>query len=219
LAHHFGANLAQANPVSGAAAMKGKAVACVAHVVPVALHAVPSNVAADGRAKSQRWYGDAAVAGDAQKLDAPAGRAMQNGHYTQGARDHDAIGRESTLQLALRNLCTPLGTPVAQAVLIGVLHQKWGGGLIVAQNKAPVLGSAAAVGVIVSGRRFAVVPENFAYGGLGDAAQMGVNSGYAQVLAMGGVAEVKSFQGMAAAKVHRVSTRRNRHGLQRLLGL
>src|ERR1019366_4415952 len=36
---------------------------------------------------------------------------------------------------------------------------------------------------------------------------------------MSGVAEVESFQGMAAAKMHRVGTRRNRHGLKRLIGL
>jgi len=210
LAHDLGADLAQTDPVPGAPAMKSKAVAGIAHVVPVALHAVPSNVPADGRAKSQGRHRNRAVTGDAQKLHAPAGRAMQNGYCTQGSGNDDAIGHESALQLALRNLCTPLGTPVAQAVLIGMLHQKWSGGLIVAEDKAPIFGSASAVGVIVSGRRFAVVPEDFARGRLGDAAQMGVNAGYAQVLAVGGVAEVEPFQGVAAAKVHRVSARRNR---------
>src|ERR1019366_6535289 len=144
---------------------------------------------------------------------------MQNGYGAQYARNNEAISRESALQFTLGNLGAPLGAAVANAVLIGMLHQKWGRGLIVAENKVPVLGRAPAVGVIVSGRRLAVVPENFAYGRLRDAAQMGVNAGYAQVLAMGGVAEVESFQGMAAAKMHRVSRRRNRHGLQRLVGL
>ena len=160
-----------------------------------------------------------AAAGDAQKLHASAGRAMQNGHRTQGAGNNDAISRESALQLALGNLGAPLGAAVAHAVLIGVLDQKRRARLIVAENEVPVLGGASAVGVIVGGRRFAVVPEDFARGCVGDAAQMGINAGDAQVLAMRGVAEVESFQGVAAAKVHRVGARRNRHGLQRLIGL
>jgi hypothetical protein len=83
--------------------MKGNAVASIARLVPVALHAVPSNVTADGRAERQRRHRDGTAAGNAKKLDPSAGRAMQNGYRTQGARNNDAISHESALQLALGN--------------------------------------------------------------------------------------------------------------------
>src|SRR5664280_139951 len=158
--------------------MEGEAIACVAYVVPVALHAVPTNVTANGRAEGQRWYGNGAAACDAQELHASAGRAMQNGYRTQGAGNNDAISRESVLQLTLCNLGAPLGAAVAQAVLIGVLDQKGRTRLIVSENKVPVFGRASAVGVIIGGRRFAVIPEDFARGRVGDAAQMGINACY-----------------------------------------
>src|SRR5271166_11888 len=53
LAHHLGADLTKADAVSGAATVENQAIALVAHVVQVALQAVPSDVAADGRAKCQ----------------------------------------------------------------------------------------------------------------------------------------------------------------------
>jgi hypothetical protein len=47
----------------------------------------------------------------------------------------------------------------------------------------------------------------------------GIHACNAQILAVRGVAEIESFQGMAAAKVHHVGTGGHCHGLKRLVGL
>src|SRR5271157_3006091 len=78
LAHHLGADLTKADAVSRAVAMENQAIAFVAHFVPIALQAVPSDVTADGGAKGKRRHGDAAAACDTQELDTSARRAMQN---------------------------------------------------------------------------------------------------------------------------------------------
>src|SRR5271166_3400398 len=54
LAHDLSADLAKADSMSRAAAVKQDARAFVAHIVEIALEAVPSDVVADGGAKVQR---------------------------------------------------------------------------------------------------------------------------------------------------------------------
>ena len=124
LAHDFGAHLAKADAVSGAAAVKHDASrrrrSRRTRLLFRRSHPMLRPMA---ERKLQRRHGYAAAAGDAQKLDASAGGAMQHAHRAQRAGNDDAVSRQRALQLALGHFAAPLRAAVADAVVVGVLLQ------------------------------------------------------------------------------------------------
>src|SRR6201999_2845415 len=100
LSHDLGADLAESDSVTRAATVKDNFVATIAHLVPVALQALPPDVTAYRRTEQQSRHGDASASGDTQELDPTAGGAVQHGHRAQLTWNLDAVGGKCSLQLA-----------------------------------------------------------------------------------------------------------------------
>src|SRR5215472_3842281 len=78
---------------------------------------------------------------------------------------------------------------------------------------------AAAVGMVISRCRLAVVPQHFAGGCFDDLSKPWSDLGESQDLAMCRVTKVETIEGMPAAEMYRVRAYRHRHGFQSLIGL
>ena len=200
--------------MSRAAPVEHNLVAFDTNVVPVTLKPVPADVVSDRSAKRQARHHHALAAGHGQEFYSSARSALEYRHSLQLPGQADAFGSQCTLQLLFAHLAAPLRGTVANAVAIGMLLKIGCALFIVAQDEASVFCRAATVGVVVGRRWLSVVPEHLARGCFDDLPQPWSDVGQTQVLAMRRVAEVEAIECMAAAEVHGIGARRDRHGLQ-----